>query len=90
MSSPRIRWAGPRALLIELDSLDSVLALHARLLASPPAGQVDVLAAARTVLAVFDSRASAQAARAAVAHLEETEAADRDANAEPVRMEVVY
>ena len=33
MSSPRIRWAGPRALLIELDSLDSVLALHARLLA---------------------------------------------------------
>ena len=70
MSSPRIRWAGPRALLIELDSLDSVLALHARLLASPPAGQVDVLAAARTVLAVFDSRASAQAARAAVAHLE--------------------
>ena len=90
MSSPRIRWAGPRALLIELDSLDSVLALHARLLASPPAGQVDVLAAARTVLAVFDSRASAQAARAAVAHLEETEAADRDANAAPVRIEVVY
>lgn len=90
MSSPRIRWAGPRALLIELDSLDSVLALHARLLASPPAGQVDVLAAARTVLAVFDSRASAHAAHAAVAHLEETEAADTDAYAEPVQIEVVY
>ena len=89
MSSPRIRWAGPRALLIELDSLDSVLALHARLLASPPAGQVDVLAAARTVLTIFDSRANAQAARASVSSRWAT-AADRDANAAPVRIEVVY
>lgn len=86
----KIRWAGPRALLVELDSLDAVLALHARLLADPPPGQVDVLAAARTVLAVFDSRANARAARKV---LEGIEAAGAEASAspeEPVRIGVVY
>lgn len=85
-----IRWAGPRALLVELDSLDAVLALHARLLADPPPGQVDVLAAARTVLAVFDSRANARAARKV---LEGIEAAGAEASAspkDPVRIDVVY
>ena len=69
MSSPEIRWAGPRALLLELDSLDAVLSLHSRLRDNPAAGQVDVLAAARTVLVVFDSRASARAARGPLARL---------------------
>ncbi|MFD5278603.1 5-oxoprolinase/urea amidolyase family protein [Pseudarthrobacter sp. NPDC058362] len=90
MSSPDIRWAGPRALLIELDSLEHVLALHAQLLEHPPAGQVDVLAAARTVLAVFDSRANAQAARAAVALLDSGPSTDGASSADPVRIEVVY
>ncbi|MFJ6077740.1 5-oxoprolinase/urea amidolyase family protein [Pseudarthrobacter sp. NPDC092419] len=90
MSSPDIRWAGPRALLIELDSLEHVLALHAQLLEHPPAGQVDVLAAARTVLAVFDSRANAQAARAAVALLDSTPSTGGASSADPVRIEVVY
>ncbi|MFJ5862438.1 5-oxoprolinase/urea amidolyase family protein [Pseudarthrobacter sp. NPDC092439] len=90
MSSPDIRWAGPRALLIELGSLEHVLALHAQLLEHPPAGQVDVLAAARTVLAVFDSRANAQAARAAVALLDSSPSADAASSADPVRIEVVY
>ena len=90
MSSPHIRWAGPRALLIELDSLETVLAVHARLQETPLPGQVDVLAAARTVLAVFDSRASAQAARAAVAILDRDPAAVSAAGTDPVRIEVVY
>jgi KipI family sensor histidine kinase inhibitor len=90
VSSPDIRWAGPRALLIELDSLEHVLALHAQLLENPPAGQVEVLAAARTVLAVFDSRANAQAARAAVGRLDSSPAPEGAASAEPVRIEVVY
>lgn len=90
MSSPNIRWAGPRALLIELDTLEHVLALHAQLLENPPAGQVDVLAAARTVLAVFDSRANAQAARAAVGRLDSTPAPEGATSADPVRIEVVY
>lgn len=87
---PDIRWAGPRALLVELDSLESVLAFHARLLADPPAGQVDVLAAARTVLAVFDSRAHARAARKALEELETGEAFASASPEEPVRIEVVY
>ncbi|MDP5226961.1 MULTISPECIES: 5-oxoprolinase/urea amidolyase family protein [Arthrobacter] len=45
-----LRRAGDRAVLAELDSLDAVLALQAGLLAEPPAGVVDVVAAARTVL----------------------------------------
>ncbi|WP_411375514.1 5-oxoprolinase/urea amidolyase family protein [Arthrobacter sp. MPF02] len=90
MSQPDIRWAGPRALLIEVESLDAVLALHSELLENPLAGQVDVLAAARTVLAVFDSRAAARAARSAVALLDAAASFDRAASGDPVRIEVVY
>lgn len=90
MSSPAIRWAGPRALLIELDSLPEVLALHAQLLQNPPAGQVDVLAAARTVMAVFDSRASALAARDGITFADRGASRGPAAEADPVRIEVVY
>ncbi|WP_287901971.1 5-oxoprolinase/urea amidolyase family protein [Arthrobacter sp.] len=45
-----VRRVGDRAVLAELDGLDAVLALQAGLLAEPPAGVVDVVAAARTVL----------------------------------------
>lgn len=90
MSSPDIRWAGPRALLVELDSLDAVLSLHSRLREKPAAGQVDVLAAARTVLVVFDSRASARAARDALAQLDTGQARGSAAAGEPLEIEVVY
>lgn len=85
-----IRWAGPRALLIEFDTLDSVLALHRQLSEHPLAGQVDVLAAARTVLAVFDSRLSARKARTAVTALDTTPSAGDAATGDPVQIEVVY
>lgn len=85
-----IRWAGPRALLIELDSLDAVLAVHAQLVEHPLAGQVDVLAAARTVLAVFASHTAARAARDAVAGLDATPSKHALASQDPVRIDVVY
>ncbi|NOJ59979.1 5-oxoprolinase/urea amidolyase family protein [Arthrobacter sp. 260] len=90
MSQPEIRWAGPRALLIQLDSLESVLAVHARLQEQPLRGQVDVLAAAQTVLAVFDAGTTARAARTALAHLDTAPATDTAATGDPVRIEVVY
>ena len=58
MTSPvtGIRPAGTRALLVELGSLADVTALHAQLKAHPLPGQVDVLAAAATVLVRFAGR----------------------------------
>ncbi|GAA1114688.1 5-oxoprolinase/urea amidolyase family protein [Arthrobacter flavus] len=90
MTPPEVRWAGPRALLIQLESLESVLAVHAHLQRHPLRGQVEVLAAAQTVLAVFDSGASARAARTAVAQLDTSPATDAAPVGDPVRIEVVY
>ncbi len=47
---------GERAFLVEVGSLDAVLALHARLEASRPEGVVDLVPAARTVLVRVDPR----------------------------------
>ncbi|WP_084033774.1 carboxyltransferase domain-containing protein, partial [Arthrobacter sp. 35/47] len=85
-----VHWAGPRALLIELASLDSVLAVHAHLVQHPLKGQVDVLAAAQTVLAVFDSRTSARTARTSIAALDPSPSEDTLMTGDPVRIEVVY
>jgi len=50
----RFLAAGPSAVLIELDDLEHVVALHAALHRDPPAGTVDLVPAARTLLIVFD------------------------------------
>lgn len=60
---PRIRTVGESGFLMELDSLPEVMAAQSMLLHSRPAGVVDVVAAARTVLVQCDSPASAKAAR---------------------------
>jgi KipI family sensor histidine kinase inhibitor len=65
-----IRWAGPRAVLVELTDLASVLALHHRLQAEPLPGQLDAVAAAATVLVKFATHPQALAARTAVATLD--------------------
>ncbi|RAN76409.1 urea amidolyase [Bacillus sp. SRB_336] len=65
-----IRPAGTRALLVELSSLQAVLALSARLTESPLPGQLDVLSAAATVLVKFDSPNAAHAAPAAIKALD--------------------
>lgn len=70
MSITGIRWAGPRALLVELTDLASVLALHHRLIAAPFPGQLDAVAAAATVLVKFSSRGQAVSAHAAVGALD--------------------
>ncbi|MEJ3404494.1 allophanate hydrolase subunit 1 [Rathayibacter sp. YIM 133350] len=57
MSSARgLRFldAGDRALLVELEGIDAVLALRGALAASAPAGVVDMVPAARTVLVTVD------------------------------------
>jgi len=50
----RLLPSGSTAVLVELDSLDDVLALYAALADEPPDGVVDVVPAARTVLLVTD------------------------------------
>ncbi|WP_110588604.1 urea amidolyase family protein [Microbacterium suaedae] len=57
-----VRPVGDRALLVELDGIDEVMAFHARVTESP-LGQVDQVAAARTVLLTFAT--SREARRAA-------------------------
>jgi len=50
----RLLPSGSAALLVELDGLDDVLAMYAALSDDPPAGVLDVVPAARTVLLVTD------------------------------------
>ncbi|MET0716585.1 MAG: 5-oxoprolinase subunit PxpB [Mycetocola sp.] len=45
---------GDRAVLVDCDDLEAVLALHAALTVAPPDGIVDIVPAARTVLVTFD------------------------------------
>src|SRR2546430_3192642 len=54
----RILRAGAGAVLVELDDLDQVIGLHAALRRTPPAGTVDLVPAARTVLVLFDGSAT--------------------------------
>ncbi|MCX2747324.1 5-oxoprolinase/urea amidolyase family protein [Arthrobacter sp. MI7-26] len=88
MSITGTRWAGPRALLVELSDLASVLAFHSRLLAEPLPGQLDAIAAAATVLLKFGTHAEALAARAAVGHVDLHEVPQE--NPRQVTIEVVY
>jgi KipI family sensor histidine kinase inhibitor len=50
----RILPAGDRAVLVELEDLNQVLGYYAALADSPPAGVIDIVPAARTVLVTTD------------------------------------
>lgn len=50
----RVLPSGSTALLVELDDLEQVLALYGALQADRPAGVVDIVPAARTILLVID------------------------------------
>ena len=63
--STRVRWAGERAFLVELASLAEVMAFHARVVADP-IGQVEQVAAARTVMLAFATPRDARRAAALV------------------------
>lgn len=67
-AAPRILPFGDHALLVAVDALDEVLAVHARLAQTRPDGVVDLVPAARTVLVHVDPRRlSLAAARAWIA-----------------------
>ncbi|GAA3025597.1 5-oxoprolinase subunit B/C family protein [Microbacterium dextranolyticum] len=86
----RVLPFGDRAVLAECDTLEDVLALHARLAASRPDGVVDLVPAARTVLVHVDpGRLSLAAARAWIARLGTTPVA-RAADAPVVELPIVY
>src|SRR5690606_27387962 len=52
-AAPRVLPCGDAGLLVELSGLDEVLALHGALEDRPPAGVVDLVPAARTLLVRF-------------------------------------
>lgn len=88
---PRILPMGARALLLEVDSLAAVTALHGRLAASRPAGVVDLVPAARTVLVCVDPRTLPLAAtRAWIAGATTDAASAVTALPHVVELEVVY
>lgn len=83
-----IRPAGDRAILVELSSLDAVLSLQAQLMAHPRPGQIDVIAAAGTVLITADSPHALQELAAHVRGLDLDAPAEADSTL--VTIEVVY
>lgn len=86
----RLLPLGEHAVLVEVDSLDAVLALHARLEASRPDGVVDLVPAARTVLVRVDPRALSLAAAKAWIERAPDAAASVAAPASVVELEATY
>lgn len=84
----RILPCGDSAFLVEVETLDQVLSLHAQLVTDPQPGQVDVLAAAKTLLVVASSPSAAKRLRAHVAKLSLDEAVVRDDQL--VTFDVIY
>lgn len=70
VQASNIRAVGSRAILIELDGMDEVLALKSALTEQPLPGQVDVLAAAETVMITADSTASIRSIAEQIQHLD--------------------
>ncbi len=83
-----VRAVGTRAVLAELSGTQDVLALQALLLEHPLPGQLDVLAAAETVLVTADSPASARRIAARLLRLDLTAPVQRDG--ELVLIDTVY
>ncbi|MCX2163103.1 carboxyltransferase domain-containing protein [Corynebacterium auriscanis] len=80
-TEPVIHRVGTRAILVDLPDLTTVMAWHSALVASPLHGQIDCIAAARTVLVVLDSPRSAKDAATKLANFSPasaTQATPRD------------
>ncbi|WP_427871141.1 carboxyltransferase domain-containing protein [Leucobacter luti] len=69
MTGQPIRPVGDLALIVDLPGLEAVLALAAGLRSAPPAGVVDIVPAARTVLLTFRDAAGVRAGKSAVESL---------------------
>ncbi|MDO4257719.1 MAG: carboxyltransferase domain-containing protein [Kocuria sp.] len=85
---PAVRWAGTEAFLLDCGSLPEVVRWHAHLAAHPFPGQVDVLAAATTVLVSFASARTARAGASAVGSVTPAESAGEQGRT--VEIPVVY
>ena len=83
-----VRPVGTRAVLAELSGTQDVLALQALLLEHPLPGQLDVLAAAETVLVTADSPVAARRIAARLLQLDLTAPVQRDG--ELVLIDTVY
>ena len=83
-----VRAVGTRAVLAELSGTQDVLALQALLAENPLPGQLDVLAAAETVLVTADSPVSARRIAARLLQLDLTAPVQRDG--ELVVIDTVY
>lgn len=83
-----VRRAGERGILVELGALDEAMAFHARVAADPLPGQVDQVAAARTVLLTFRSAYHARRAADLVRRID-TAPVERP-GARPIAIDVVY
>ncbi|HEX2075031.1 MAG TPA: allophanate hydrolase subunit 1 [Geodermatophilus sp.] len=81
----RVLPSGSTALLVEVDGLEEVLGLYAALTADRPAGVVDIVPAARTVLLVTDP---AQTSLAAVERAVRHTAPRRDSAGSGERVEI--
>lgn len=87
-TAPRIHRIGSRSVLVDLPDLHTVMAWHAELTRAPLPGQIDVIAAARTLLV---STGSPRAARRAAEALSGFNPAPFQAGrAGDVTVEVVY
>lgn len=86
----QIRRAGDRALLVERDGLDEVTALHAALRAHPPAGVIDLVPAARTLLVQFDPAVAGDIAHAVRQAAETPAAVAPEQTDELVEIPVTY
>ncbi|RKQ35377.1 5-oxoprolinase subunit B/C family protein [Kocuria tytonis] len=85
---PELRWAGTEAFLLDCGELPEVVRWHAHLADHPLPGQVDVIAAARTVLVVFSGARAAREAASAVGSLRP--AASDGTTGRTVEIPVVY
>jgi len=85
---PDIRAVGDRALLVEVDGLTDALAWHRALAGTPLPGQIETVAAARTILVRFATDTAAEAARTTLPTL--TPSAQEEGIARRHTLDVVY
>lgn len=86
--APRIHRVGSRAILVDLPDLATVMAWHAALSHEPLPGQVEAIAAAKTLLVVTDSHAAARDAAARLASFDPPH--ERADSPREITIDVVY
>ncbi len=86
----RLLPCGDAGVLVEQDTLEEVLALHAALAADPPPGVLDLVPAARTVLLVLDPAVTTVGAVAAAVRATRPRPGAGEATGDVLELPVVY